>query len=148
MISLLFIYFFIPMQKIDLHEDIISSFANDLSAFQTKVETFSGKDSNAGGLPNYKEADLQIVWAGVWPYKVVSDPQDPQKKWLQFSNKKLIDQWKKYETLRQENAIDLVLEGKKLANTKYLDYKLNFVYHIKGLDGLKGIEDIEKLRNV
>lgn len=135
------------MQKIDLHQDLISSFSKDLSAFGNKVEWKPVGNTNAGWLPNYKEADLQIVWAGVWPYEILVDPNDSQKRSVQFSNKKLIADWKNYETLRKENEISLILDGAELADTKYVDFQLNFVYHLKWMDGLAGIQDIEKLKN-
>ncbi len=135
------------MQKIDLHQDLISSFSRDLSLFQKKVEWKPVGNTNAGGLPNYKEADLQIVWAWVWPYQIISDPNNPQKRLVQFSNKKLISDWKQYELLRKENAIALILDGKELAETKYVDFQLNFVYHLKWMDGLAGVEDVKKLQN-
>lgn len=134
------------MQKIDLHQDLISSFSNNLAAFQDKVEGKPVDNTNAGGLPNYKEADLQIVWAGVWPYEIVPNPNNPSQKMAQFSNNKLIAHWKQYEELRKLNDVYLVLDGQEMADTKYLDFRLNFVYHLKGADGLKGPEDLEKLR--
>jgi len=135
------------MQKIDLHQDLISSFVNDLSQFSNKVEGVPVGNTNAGGLPNYKEADLQIVWAGVWPYLLVPSPQDPSKKMVQFSSPELIRQRKQYEQLRKQYGIYLVLDGHELEDTKYVDYRLNFVYHVKGIDGLMGVQDIEKLKN-
>jgi hypothetical protein len=119
------------MQKIDLHQDLISSFVNDISKFKEKVNGKPLDNTNAEGLPNYKEADLQIVWAGVRPYEILPSPQDPAKKIVQFSNKKLIEDRKKYEQLRKENDIYLVLDGHELEDTKYIDFRLNFVYHVK-----------------
>jgi len=104
-------------------------------------------NTNAGGLPNYEEADLQIVWAGVWPYEIVPSPEDPGKKVVQFSNKKLIEQRKQYEQLRKENDIYLVLDGDELNETKYVDFRLNLVYHLKGMDGIAGVDEIAKLKN-
>jgi len=135
------------MQKIDLHQDLISSFSVDIKAFSDKVDIISEWNTNAGWLPNYKKADLQIVRAATWPYEIIPDPNNPQKKLLRYSNHKLIADWKAYENLRKQHWVYLIQDSQTLENTKYVDFRLNLVYHLKGMDGIKKIEDIEKLKN-
>gem|GEM_PF-6268836 len=123
------------MQKIDLHQDVISSFKYRLELFKSSDSSL--EDTNAGGLPDYKIADLQIVFASVWPYQVVPDSQNLGKKLVQYDTSEIINQWKQYEELRKQNDIHLILSGLELESTKYLDFRLNFVYHLKGMDNLK-----------
>jgi len=135
------------MQKIDLHQDLISSFSVDISAFGDEVGVIGEWNTNAWWLPNYKKADLQIVRASTWPYEIVPDPNNSQKKLLRYSNRKLISDWKAYENLRKEHWVYLIQDSQSLWNTKYVDFRLNLVYHLKWMDGVKKLEDIEKLKN-
>jgi len=132
------------MQKIDLHQDVISSFKYRLELFKSSDSSL--EDTNAGGLPDYKIADLQIVFASVWPYQVVPDSQNLGKKLVQYDTSEIINQWKQYEELRKQNDIHLILSGLELESTKYLDFRLNFVYHLKGMDNLKWVQDLENLK--
>jgi len=132
------------MQKIDLHQDLIYSFDQDLPSFQNKVETVEG--THAGGLPNYQEADLQIVRVSIWPYEVFENPNKPGQQMVKYNSQKIIEGRKKYEKLRKQNNIYLALNGNELKNTRYIDYRLNFVYHLKGADGLQSIDEFKKLK--
>jgi len=134
------------MQKIDLHQDLISSFADNISSFQQKIEIIPEGSTNHGGFQNYKDADLQITRASIRPYIIESDKNNPNKKIIKYSNKKLIQDRKNYEQLRKENNIHIILNSEDLEHTKYLDYKLNLIYQLKWADGIQTIDDFKKLQ--
>lgn len=130
------------MQKIDLHQDLIQSFKNDLEAFSNYQPNKSTISTNAGGLPSYQKCDLQVIFASVWPYKV---KKEGEKTLVLNSNKELAEQYQLYEKMRKDNDIYLLKSAKELADTKYIDFRLNFIYHLKWSDSIKSIEHVEKL---
>lgn len=127
------------MQKIDLYQNIIHSFLEDTTKFNTQQAT---KD-NAGWLPEYKKADLQVMFAIIQPYTKKINP-DGSILYTQ-SNKELSEYWKAYEKLRKENNIILIKEWRQVGDTKYMDFGLNFIYHLAGGDGIKSVDDLQKI---
>lgn len=133
------------MQKIDLHQDIILSFANDVSKFKTQELWVASTSRNAWWMADYKKADLQVVFASIWPYSIVKDEANPWKSIVQYDNAQIINYWQQYEQMRKENDIGLILWPKDITGTKFMDFKLNFVYHLKGWDGIVSTDYIDKL---
>ncbi len=134
------------MQKIDLNQSLISSFENKVDLFKNKVHKVENRDTNAWGLPNYQEADLQIILASIWPYVIETTPSNTKQKQIKYSNNKLIQQRKQYEKLRKKYNIFLIQDSQNLENTKYIDFRLNFVYHLKWADGITNINDFQKIQ--
>jgi hypothetical protein len=80
------------MQKIDLHQDIILSFQENCAWFGD--HSFS--KNYAWGYSDYIASDVSIVFAAFWPYQVIGDLYDLQKRKIIY-DKKLFDQ--QYDTM-------------------------------------------------
>jgi len=132
------------MQKIDLHQDLISSYIDDVDAFSKSESDIN--TVNVGGFSDYKKSDLQIIFASVWPYSIIPDENVPNKQMVKFDKQQLMNLWKQSEVMRKKYDINLILSWDDLEHTKYFDFKLNFVYHLKWMDKLNGVADLDNLR--
>ena len=128
------------MQKIDTYQPLILSYLEETNAFWENHEQAKWLLDNAWDLSQYKSADIQLVWASIRPYQVNKEQEK-----IAYSDEQLAKQRKAYEKLRDEQWIFAITDKTQLQDTKYVDYRLNFLYHLTGCDGIKQIEDLEKL---
>ena len=133
------------MQKIDLHQDIALSFANDISQFKTQELWVATHSRNAWWFADYKKADLQVAFTSIWPYTISQNPDNPWQSIVKYDNNQISFYWQKHEQLRKENNVKLILNAKDMTDTKFMDFGLNFVYHLKWWDGITGTDYIDKL---
>lgn len=128
------------MQKIDIYQPLILSYLEQTSAFWENNEQAKWLLDNAWDLNHYKSANIQLIWASIRPYQV-----NKQEEKIEYSDAQLAQQRKAYERLRNEQWIFAITEKTQLEDTKYVDYRLNILYHLTGCDGIQTIQDLEKL---
>ena len=133
------------VQKIDLHQDLIQTFYNDREAFGSESGFADGSEYNAGGLKSYREANLQIVRAAINPYSATAT--DAEQSSLVYDPLILDAHLDAYEKLRQRYNLGLITSANQVTGTTYIDYGLRLVYHLKGADSVKSLQDLQLLKD-
>lgn len=133
------------MQKIDLHQDLILSFENDVGQFKTQLLWVASSSRNSWWLLDYQKWNIQVAFQSIRPYSLSKNSDNPWQSVVKYDNNQIISYWQKYEELRKQNAINLILTPADITDTKYMDFRLNFIYHLKWWDGITGTEYIDRL---
>lgn len=129
------------MKKIDLHQDIILSFQEDITGFEDISKVHDLHHTYAWGKKAYQDADIEIVRAANRPYHLQGDLQDHQKRKISFDGKLLKIQHQKMQSLCEHYHIRQILKKSDLNSLT----NFAILHHVEGIDNLQSLEQIDQL---
>lgn len=131
---------------IDLHQDIILSFADSIEGFTNPELVKNLHQTYAGGLDAYQTANIRIVRSANRPYILEGDLEDHQHRKIIYNRPTLDRQHNATLQLIQRYNLGQILSFQDVK--KALDPQnqtLYLLHHIEGIDDLRDTATIKQL---